>query len=92
MCSSLYHFGAEVDEVIEKMRRAARQGVVISEPVRNLSSAPVVGPLFAALTRAGVGSSATRFDLARFAAVVARHGGELTHDGDARNALAVFRS
>jgi hypothetical protein len=92
MCSSLYHFGAEVDAVIEKMRRAARHGVVISEPVRNLSSAPVVGRLFAALTRAGVGSSATRFDLPTFTALIDRHGGEVAHDADARNAIGVFRS
>ena len=24
MCSSLYHFGAEVDDVVDRMRRAAR--------------------------------------------------------------------
>jgi SAM-dependent methyltransferase len=90
MCSSLYHFGDRVDEVIEKMRRAARRGVVISEPVRNLSDAPVVGRLFAALTNPGVGAFASRFDLERFAAVVARHGGELAHADGARNALGVF--
>jgi len=90
MCSSLYHFGDRLDEVIDKMRRAARRGVVISEPVRNLSDTPVVGPLFAALTNPGVGSFETRFDLDRFAALVARHGGALTHENDARNALGTF--
>ena len=90
MCSSLYHFGDHVDDVLEKMRRAARQGVVISEPVRNLSDMPVVGRLFAALTNPGVASSTTRFDLPRFTALVSRHGGTLTHDPAARNALGVF--
>jgi glycosyltransferase involved in cell wall biosynthesis len=90
MCSSLYHFGDRADEVIEKLRRAARRGVVISEPVRNLSDAPVVGRLFAALTNPGVGSFAGRFDLGGFAALVERHGGELAHDEGARNAIAVF--
>ena len=90
MCSSLYHFGAEVDDVIEKLRRAARRAVVISEPVRNLSDAPVVGRLFAALTNPGVGTFNARFDLDRFAALVARHGGELSHDPGARNAIGVF--
>jgi glycosyltransferase involved in cell wall biosynthesis len=88
MCSSLYHFADRADEVIGKMRRAARRGVIITEPVRNLSDAPVFGRLFAALTNPGVGSFATRFDLARFAALVERHGGEVVHPDGARNALA----
>jgi glycosyltransferase involved in cell wall biosynthesis len=91
MCSSLYHFGDEADAVVDRMRRAARRGVVVSEPVRNLSAAPVVGELVAALTNPGVGSShAGRFDLDSFAALTRRHGGELVHcDGD-RNAVAVL--
>jgi glycosyltransferase involved in cell wall biosynthesis len=90
ICSSLYHFGDQVDDVIGKLRRAASRGVVISEPVRNLSDAPVVGRLFAALTDPGVGAFAARFDRDRFAALVARHGGELSHDPGARNAIGVF--
>jgi SAM-dependent methyltransferase len=90
MCSSLYHFGDQVDEVIAKLRRAARRGVVISEPVRNLSDAPVFGRLFAALTNPGVGSFERRYDADRFAALTARHGGTLTHEDGARNAVATF--
>jgi glycosyltransferase involved in cell wall biosynthesis len=92
MCSSLYHFRDRVDDVISKMRRAARRGVVISEPVRNLADAPVVGRLFAAFTDPGVGSFATRFDLASFTALLDRHGGELSHENGARNAIGLFRS
>jgi glycosyltransferase involved in cell wall biosynthesis len=88
MCSSLYHFGDDADEIVAKLRRAARVAVVISEPVRNLSDVPVVGGLFAALTDPGVGSHAGRFDLDRFGALVARHGGTLTHDAGDRNAVA----
>jgi glycosyltransferase involved in cell wall biosynthesis len=102
MCSSLYHFGGEVDRIVGQMRRAARRGVVISEPVRNLSTAPFVGRLagprvgrrvgrlLASLTDPGVGSHTMRFDLDSFRALVLRQGGELLHaDGD-RNALAVL--
>jgi glycosyltransferase involved in cell wall biosynthesis len=90
MCSSLYHFGDRVDELIQKLRRSARRGVIISEPVRNLSDAKVLGPLWAALTNPGVGSYAARFNPATFAALVERHGGQLDHPDGARNALAVF--
>ena len=90
MCSSLYHFGADLDEVIGKMRRAANRAVIVSEPVRNLSDAPVVGRLAAALTNPGVGSFTARFDLDRFRAICERHGGELAYEAGDRNAIAVF--
>ena len=90
MCSSLYHFGDRAGEVIEKMRRAARRGVIISEPVRNLSDAPRVGRWLAALTNPGVGSYAGRFNPATFAALVEQQGGQLHHPDGARNAIAVF--
>jgi hypothetical protein len=90
MCSSLYHFGGALDEVIGKLRRAARRAVVVSEPVRNLSADPIVGGLAAALTNPGVGAFEARFDLDGFRALGARHGAEVTHDPGARNAIAVF--
>jgi hypothetical protein len=92
MCSSLYHFGADLDEMIGKMRRAANRGVIVSEPVRNLSNAPVVGRLAAALTNPGVGSFTARFDLDRFRVICERHGGELAYEAGDRNAIAVFPS
>jgi glycosyltransferase involved in cell wall biosynthesis len=90
MCSSLYHFGAEVDDVVAKLRRTARRGVIISEPVRNLSDMPFVGGLAVSLTDPGVGSFSMRFNLDSFRALATRHGGTLVHaDGD-RNAIALF--
>ena len=38
MCSSLYHFRAREADIFEKLMSAARRGVIISEPVQNLSS------------------------------------------------------
>jgi glycosyltransferase involved in cell wall biosynthesis len=90
MCSSLYHFGDDADAIVDKMRRAARRGVILSEPVRNLADAPVIGGVIAALTNPGVGSYAGRFDLASFAALAGRHGGTVAHDADQRNAIAVL--
>jgi glycosyltransferase involved in cell wall biosynthesis len=92
MCSSLYHFGDDVDAVIGKMRRAARKAVIISEPVRNLSATPVVGGLFAALTNPGVGSFAGRYDPDTFEAVARRHGAALVHEPGSRNAIAVLKT
>jgi glycosyltransferase involved in cell wall biosynthesis len=90
MCSSLYHFSDDVEAVIAKMRRAARRSVIISEPVRNLSAAPLVGGLAAALTDPGTGSFTSRFDLDGFRALCERHGGELSYEAGHRNALAVL--
>lgn len=91
MCSSLYHFEGDTDRVIQKMRQSARCGVIISEPVRNLSDLPVVGGLFVLLTSAGVGSSSQRFDSDSFAALVRRHGGVVVPSAaGARNAVAVL--
>ena len=90
MCSSLYHFGNDVDDVIGKMRRAARRGVVISEPIRNLSDAPLIGGLFSAMTNPGTGSFAMRFDLDRLGALGERHEGTLVHDEGDRNAIIVL--
>jgi hypothetical protein len=91
MCSSLYHFGAIADDVVARMRRAARQGVIISEPVHNWSGAPVIGGLVAALTDPGVGDYTMRFDLDGFRALIARHEGEVVHAPGDRNAVAFMR-
>ena len=74
-----------------RLRRAARRAVIVSEPVRNLSQLPVVGRLASALTDPGVGDGdghLRRFDLETFTALVARHGGRVTHHAGDRNALA----
>jgi glycosyltransferase involved in cell wall biosynthesis len=91
ICSSLYHFTEHADDIVTRLRRAARRAVIVSEPVRNLSQLPVVGPLAAALTHPGVGDGAghlRRFDLETFTALVRRHDGHVTHDAGDRNALA----
>ena len=91
ICSSLYHFTDRADGIVTRLRRAARRAVIVSEPVRNLSQLPAVGRLAAALTHPGVGDGAghlKRFDLETFTALVARHGGHVTHRAGDRNALA----
>jgi glycosyltransferase involved in cell wall biosynthesis len=92
MCSSLYHFGATADDIVARMRRAARRGVIISEPVRNWSDAPVIGGFIAALTDPGVGDYTMRFDIDAFRALLARHGGEVIHRPGERNALGLWPS
>jgi glycosyltransferase involved in cell wall biosynthesis len=42
MVSSLYHFRSDADALIERMLKAARKRVVISEPVQNWSTKPSV--------------------------------------------------
>jgi glycosyltransferase involved in cell wall biosynthesis len=91
ICSSLYHFTERADDIVTRLRRAARRAVIVSEPVRNLSQLPVVGRLASALTDPGVGDGdghLRRFDLETFTALVARHGGRVTHHAGDRNALA----
>ena len=91
ICSSLYHFASRADEIVNKLRRAARRAVIVSEPVKNLSQLPALGWLAAKLTDPGVGDGnghLRRFDLPAFTALVARHGGRLVHAAGDRNALA----
>ena len=90
MCSSLYHFGTTADAVLTRLRQAARRAVIVSEPVRNLSSLPLVGGLVARFADPGIGTHTMRFDRASFRALVLRHGGRMLHTAGQRNALAVF--
>jgi hypothetical protein len=90
MASSLYHFADRADEILDKLRRAARRAVIISEPVRNLSDLPLVGGAMAALTSAGVGDNEQRFNLTTFTALARRHGVDVAHESGDRNAIAVF--
>jgi len=93
MCSSFYHFSGRETEVFEKMRRAARCGVVISEPVHNLSSCSVrmLGSIANHLTNPGVGTFQYRFDLERFRAFAEKHGAtHLLYQPGWRNAIAMF--
>ncbi len=93
MCASLYHFGADAEAVLHRMRAAAGRAVIVSEPVRNLTSLPGgVGAVAARLTNAGTGGDYTRrHDLASFRALAEAAGAtEVVHDATEREALAVF--
>jgi glycosyltransferase involved in cell wall biosynthesis len=93
MCSSLYHFHEREQEILEKLRRAARKAVIVSEPIANLSARgpSAWGRLLRRLTDPGVGDYSHRYDLAGFRALAERHGAsEFVHEPDWRNALAVF--
>src|SRR5262245_10790240 len=64
MQASLYHFLPDPVPVVERMLRAARERVIIAEPIRNLADSRL--PLLAALARRqtdpGVGEPALRFN------------------------------
>jgi SAM-dependent methyltransferase len=61
--ASLYHFLPGAERLVERMLEAARDRVVVSEPIRNLASSgiPVVGLLGRRGTDPGVGGHALRF-------------------------------
>jgi SAM-dependent methyltransferase len=64
MQASLYHFLPDPSPVMDRMLRAARRQVIVSEPIRNLSSSDsrlvaLVGKL---LTDPGVGNHTQRFN------------------------------
>src|SRR5262249_46085321 len=70
MVSSLYHFRRQADDVLARMRSAARRSVIVSEPVRNLAGKNTpVSRVAARLTDPGVGDSHERFTLDEFRAL-----------------------
>ncbi|HXJ34665.1 MAG TPA: glycosyltransferase [Candidatus Eisenbacteria bacterium] len=94
MCSSFYHVRSQADAVLGRMRAAAREAVILSEPVHNLSTAVpgVIGRLVAAATNPGVGTEhMERYDLETFRAFAERHGASaFVHAPGDRNAIAIF--
>jgi SAM-dependent methyltransferase len=62
--ASLYHFLPDASRVIDRMLAAARERVIISEPIRNLASSnlPIVSLLGRRAADPGVGGHAERFD------------------------------
>jgi hypothetical protein len=93
MDSSFYHFYRHETAVFAKMIGAARCGVIISEPMRNLSahSLPLLGRIANRLTDPGVGEFQYRFDLDSFRAFAERHGvARVLSQPNRRNAIAVF--
>lgn len=63
MQASLYHFIPEAGAIIDRMLAAARNRVVVSEPVRNLASSeiPIIRLLGRRAANPGVGGHAQRF-------------------------------
>jgi SAM-dependent methyltransferase len=75
MQASLYHFLPEPEDVIGRMLAAARSQVIVSEPIRNLSSS-AVAPLGALARRGadpGDGTGSERFDEASLDAFMGRY-------------------
>lgn len=96
MCSSLYHFRAQETDIFNKLKKAARCAVIISEPVQNLSSHRF-RPLAAFanfLTTPGTGADHQfRYDAESFRRFAEEHGASrIEFAPGARNALAVFES
>lgn len=62
--ASLYHFLPDAATLIDRMLAAARRLVIVSEPIRNLSSSglPLVGRLGRRAADPGVGGHTQRFD------------------------------
>jgi len=93
MSSSFYHFHRNAPEVLARLRAAARKAVLISEPVRNLSShslKPLAG-IANLLTHPGQGDFQFRYDLTSWRAFADGSGAaRFVHEEGARNATAIF--
>ena len=63
MQASLYHFLPDANGILRRMLDAAERCVIISEPIRNLSSStlPVVGTIARRAADPGVGTHSVRF-------------------------------
>jgi SAM-dependent methyltransferase len=63
MQASLYHFLPNADRILDRMLAAARDRVIVSEPIRNLASSnlPGIGVLGRRAANPGVGGHADRF-------------------------------
>lgn len=77
MLGSLYHFLPEAHGVVARMLRAARKGVIVSEPIRNLADSrhPLVRRLAARLANPGTTPPEARFDEESLRALFARFEG-----------------
>jgi len=63
MQASLYHFLPDCARLIERMRAAARERVIVVEPIRNLTTDhPRLRSLLGRFTDAGTGAQPHRFD------------------------------
>jgi len=75
MQASLYHFLPDAAALVDRMLAAARDRVIVSEPVRNLatSALPGIGLLGRRAADPGVGSHAERFTEATLDELMARY-------------------
>jgi SAM-dependent methyltransferase len=73
--ASLYHFLPDASAIVDRMLAAARDRVIVSEPVRNLatSSLPIVSRLGRRAADPGIGGHADRFTEATFDALMQRY-------------------
>ena len=72
MQASLYQFLPDAESVVARMRAAARERVVVSEPVRNLaqSASPLVARLASLGAATAAGEQERRFDAASLRALM----------------------
>jgi SAM-dependent methyltransferase len=70
--ASLYHFLPRPERILDRMLAAARDRVIVSEPVRNLASSqnPIVARVGRRAADPGVGGHAQRFNEASLAALM----------------------
>jgi SAM-dependent methyltransferase len=75
MQGSLYHFLPEPYPIIERMLKAARHNVIITEPVWNLADSknPALSWLASKLANPGTGDQVSRFNESRFEEFVNRY-------------------
>lgn len=73
--ASLYHFLPEPERIIDRMLAAARDRVIVSEPVRNLASSEhaLIARLGRRAADPGVGGHAQRFTEATLAGLMERY-------------------
>ena len=73
--ASLYHFLPDPEGILDRMLAAARDRVIVSEPVRNLASSdlPLIGRLGRSAADPGVGGHAQRFTEATLDALMERY-------------------
>jgi SAM-dependent methyltransferase len=80
MQASLYHFLPEAGGIVDRMLAAAREFVIVSEPIRNLASSavPGVGLLGRRAVDPGVGGHTGRFTEATLDQLMERHRGQVS--------------
>jgi SAM-dependent methyltransferase len=73
--ASLYHFLPHAERIVERMLGAARERVIVSEPIRNLASSgvPIIRLLGRRAADPGVGGHAHRFTEETLDALMARY-------------------